>query len=272
MKLSQLINEGFYFKNIDKAPSQWKQKILTLIGKHPELDEYIEGAPYSPVDTFIVFGRSGLPSEMNTVSVGNKFYDKKSQFRKLKGKVNTIRTYTDQLKVQGKEFIAKRNIGQRQQGQLINQLPDNPEDYIFQNLVEIIMEFRVIVYYMNGKYHVSGIYKKSGSNVSVSQIDQGSALGKVISQIAIKSTKILDYGLSGVDIAVVGSENAEDLILGENIVGSITSKATKLFGKLNIQELLDGQFPVVLEVNSFPSMDNPAIFWDLLKSIESNRA
>ena len=272
MKFSDVLLETMYFRDIEKAPSKWRDDLHKLVDRHPTVQEYDPERQYSPMDTFVIFGKGNIPSEKNTVIVGNKYHDKKRQYAKLKGKVNTIETYTDALEVKGKEFIAKRNIGEKQKGQLINQLPDDPEAYIFQNLVKILAEFRVVTYYMNGEYHVSGIYKKSGSNVSVSQISTTSKLGVVLSKIAIKATKRLGYGLGGADIAIVGTKDLPSVVLGENVLGNITSKATRLVGRLDAQELFEGEYPVVLEVNSFPSMSNPAILFDLMKSIEKNRA
>ena len=273
MKLKHVfLNENFIVRNLEKAPSQFKTDIKKLINRHNVIQEFDPNADYTTDEVFIEFARGGLSSDDNTVVIGNKFHDKKSQYSKLKNKVNTIKTYTDALRVAGKEFIAKKNIGQRQQGQLINELPDNPEEYIFQNLIDIVAEFRVIVYYMNGQYQVSGIYKKTGSNVSISQIPSDSGLGKVISKMAIKATRILGYGFGGVDIAVVGAGEIENIVMAESVLGSITSKATKALGRIqNMDELLDNHYPVILEVNSMPSMSNPAILHDLLKSLEKTR-
>ena len=190
----------------------------------------------------------------------------------MKGKVNTIKTYTTALRVNMDKFIAKKNVGEKQQGQLINRLPENPEDYIFQNLVDIVAEFRVLVYYINNEYFVSGIYKKVGSNVSIAQIPQTSRLGKIVKDMAIKSTELMGYGFGGVDIAVVNAENLKDLKLSESVIGTIASNATKLIGKMSdTDKLLDENYVVVLEVNTMPSMSSPVILSDLLQSMNKTR-
>lgn len=272
MKLKDL-KETIVIKDIEKAPHQFQDNIHKLINRSDELELFDEVIQYSMNDVFISFGRQSLPMERNTVVVGNKFHDKRTQFQMLKNKVNTINTYTNQLNVVSKNFIAKKNIGQRQQGQMINELPDNPEDYIFQGLVDILAEFRVVTYYMNDNYYVSGIYKKTGSNVSLSQISQESSNGRMLADMAIKTTEILGYGTSGCDIAIVNASNLGDLVLGESIVGKLSSKATKLIGKINnIDNLMDDNYVVLLEANSYPSLGAPHILFDLIESLNNNKA
>jgi hypothetical protein len=271
MKLIDL-KERIILKDIEKASSTFKNNISRLIDRSNEIELFDEIIEYGYDDVFISFGKQPLPRERNTVVVGNKFYDKRTQFQKLKNKVNTINTYTDQLEVLSKKFIAKKNIGHKQQGQLINQLPDNPDEYVFQGLVDILAEFRVVVYFMNNEYHVSGIYKKTGSNVSLSQISQDSKIGSMVSDMAIDATEILGYGLSGADIAVVNASNLGDLVLAESFIGAISSKATKIIGKINnIDHLMDDNYLVLLEANSYPSVGAPHILYDLLKSLDKNK-
>lgn len=272
MKIRNLL-EQFVVKDVDKAPTRFRKGLRMLMSKHSGIiSEYDPRSEYDEGDVHLVFGANGLPTEENTVHIGNKFENKTRQYAKMKGKVNTIKTYTTAIRVNMDKFIAKRNMGERQQGQLINQLPDDPEDYIFQNLVDIVAEFRVLVYYMNGEYHVSGIYKKTGSNVSIAQIPQTGKLGSMVADMAKKSTEIMGYGLGGVDIAVVSGANAKDVALGESVIGKIASGATKMIGKIsNLDDLTEDNYVVVLEVNSFPSTSNPAILNDLLQSMNSVR-
>jgi len=271
MKLTKLF-ETVAIKGLDRAPSNFKTLINKMIKGSKSIQIFDPEEFYSPDTTFIEFGKNTLPSSDNTLFVGNKYFDKAQQYNKLKKKVNTLKTYTDAIEVDINRMIAKRKTGMKQQGQIINKLPANPEDYIFQHLVDIEAEFRVIVYYMNGQYHVSGIYKKAGANVSISQISKDSAIGSAVADIAIKATDILGYGLGGVDVAVVSAGQIDDMILGESIMGFTASKATKLIGRIkNHDELIKGNHLIVLEVNSYPSMSNKAISHDLLKSIESNR-
>lgn len=271
MKLTTLF-ESIIVKGIDKASSQFKPVLNKMITSSGGLELFDEEAFYPPDSVYIEFGKNTLPPPANTVYIGNKYYDKNQQYNKLKGKVNTLKTYTDAIEVSVDRMIAKKKSGQKQAGQLINELPDNPEEYIFQHLVEIQAEFRVMTYYMNGRYYVSGIYKKTGSNISISQISQDSGIGKVIAETAIKATDRLGYGMGGCDIAVVNASQVSDLVLGESILGLTASKVTKLIGKIkNHDELLNDAHVVVLEVNSYPSVSNKAIYHDLLRSIEINK-
>lgn len=106
-------------------------------------------------DINIVFNRrGGLPNEDNTIYVGNKFVGKLQQHNTVKSHIPTIKTLSSSDGLEN--FIAKRNTGWKQQGQLINQEPDDPENYIFQPYLDIISEYRVVVYFMNGDYHVLG--------------------------------------------------------------------------------------------------------------------
>ena len=158
-------------------------------------------------------------------------------------------------------------------GQLINQIPDNPDDYIYQRLVQIVMEFRVICYYMNGEYHVSGVYKKSGSNASFSQVSQTDKVGSMAVSMAKKATKELGYGFSGCDIAIVNASDADiELGINESMVGKLSSKLTKIAGNMtDYESFLEDNYMVVLECNSFPSMGNPVIAYDLLQDMQKNR-
>ena len=269
MKLITLF-ESIVIKNVNRASTQFKTILTKMIHSSSTLELYDENGFYPPDQVYIEFGKTGLPSEKNTVFVGNKYYDKLKQYSKLKNKVNTLKTFTDAIEVNINRMIAKRKTGHKQQGQLINKLPANPEDYIFQHLVEIQAEFRVITYYMNGKYQVSGIYKKTGANVSLSQISPDSGMGKVIADTAIKATKTLGYAMGGADIAIVDAKHLNDLVLGESVIGKLSSSATKMIGKINnLDKLLNDSHVIVLEVNSYPSMSNKAISYDLLKSISS---
>lgn len=271
MKITNIF-EAIVIKGLDKTKGIFKTTIPKMIQNSSSLELFDPEEFYSPDTVFVEFGKNTLPPADNTVFVGNRYFDKAQQHNKLKRKVNTLKTYTDAIQVDTKRMIAKLKTGMKQQGQLINKLPTNPEDYIFQHLVDIEAEFRVIVYYMNGMYHVSGIYKKAGANVSISQLSQDSAIGKAVADVAIKATDTLGYGLGGVDVAVVSAGQIDDMILGESIMGFTASKASKLIGKIkNHDELLKGNHLIVLEVNSFPSMTNKAIGHDLVKSIESNR-
>lgn len=268
MKLKHL-NENLYIENLDRAPATFKTAIHKLVTKDSEL--IVDEEPESSSDVVISFGNSRLPTYKNTVHVGGKFHNKESQYRILKDVVPTIKTYTDSLEVAGERFIAKKKVGHKQQGMLIDDLPDDESEFIFQPLVDIMEEYRVITYYMNGKYHVSGIYQKSGSNISVRSINIKSSAGKKIAEIAMKATDELGYGFSGADVAIVSNKNKASLNVNESVGGFILSKSMSAFGSLsNTESILKDNYLVILEVNSIPSMANPAIYFDLKNSIKKN--
>ena len=264
MKLNQISKA--VIKNRDKIPARFVKTLERIASLTPDVSFHDSSVKYPPSQRYISFG---VGNDKNTIHIGGRFLDKKSQYSKFKGKVNTLKTYTDTINLNLERMIAKKATGERQQGQMINKIPDNPDDYIFQNLVDIVAEYRVIVYKLNGEFFVSGIYEKSGSNVSIKQIPKNNKVGKVISEMAINATKLLGYSFGGVDIAIVRSSNASDVVLGESIIGGLSSTATKLLGKLSDDKILDENIPVILEVNSFPSLANPAILHDLLASLIS---
>lgn len=271
MKLKEL-HEAVFIQNIKKAPPRFHKDLMRLATRNRQM--YIDDGLIDPTDDDVVirFGDNNLPSEKNTITVGNRFLDKERQYSALKGIVNTIKTFTNVVDLKTKEFIAKKKRGEKQQGQMINQIPNKPEDYIYQGYVQILAEFRVICYFMNGDYHISGIYKKSGSNVSFQSINTTSRLGKELSKIAIKATTRLGYGLGGCDIAVVSAENLENLVLSESLVGKLSSKGMKALGSMiSMDDLLTDHYPVLLEVNSMPSMANPAIVQDFVSSVLQNK-
>lgn len=271
MKLKEL-TEAVFVQNIKKAPPRFHKDIMRMATRNRQM--YIDDGLIEPSndDVIIRFGENRLPSDKNTIHIGNKYLDKERQYSALKGVVNTIKTFTNVVDLKTKEFIAKKKKGEKQQGQLKNEIPKNPEDYIYQGYVQILAEFRVIVYFMNGDYHVSGIYKKSGSNVSFQSINTTSGVGKELTKIAIKATTRLGYGLGGCDIAIVSAENLENLVLSESFVGKLSSKGMKKLGSMiKMDDLLNEHYPVILEVNAMPSMGNPAILQDLVQSIMQNR-
>lgn len=265
------LKESIYIHDIESAPSQFKSSILTLIRRSNEFTLAHSDYPL-PDGINLYFGRGrSLPSQPNTIVIGNKYYNKDSQYRILKGKVSTIKTFRDTAALAGKEFIAKKLTGSRQQGQLINRAPDDESDYIFQPLINIIEEYRVVTYYMNGEYHVSGVYAKSGSNASFRNVSN-SSVGKTSIQIAIKATSILGYGVSGTDIALVSIDNTDDLNLTESIIGKLSSLGGAALGSIsNADSLLNDNHMVLLECNSYPSLGNPMILYDFVSSIKKNR-
>jgi len=268
MKLSQL-RESLYIENLDRAPITFKKAINALVSRDSEL--IIDGEPTSSGDVVLSFGNASRPTSKNRIHVGGRFFNKVSQYNMLKNIVPTIKTYTDSLKVAGERFIAKKKAGYKQQGQLIDELPDDESEYVFQPLVDIINEYRVITYYMNNKYHVSGIYKKSGANISYKSININSPAGKQIAEMSKTATDVLGYGFSGVDIALVSNKNKRSINFNESIGGAIASKAMSAFGSMsNDESLLRDNYLVILEVNSMPSMSNPAIYFDLKTSIKKN--
>lgn len=267
MKLKDL-QESFYIENLDRAPATFRAAIKQLVARDSDLKI---GEAMNPNDVSIVFGEGTLPRTKNTINIGGKFLNKERQYNILKGKVSTIQTYTDAVSMAGKEFIAKMKSGYKQQGQLINELPDVEDDYVFQPLVDILSEYRVIVYFMNNKYHVSGIYKKTGSNISIKSINPNTTVGKKISEMAIKATEELGYSFGGADLAVVSNKNKDVLNINESIGGFLTSMAIRDIGSSRGEErVLMNNYLTVLEVNTMPSMSNPAIFYDLKASMQKN--
>lgn len=216
-------------------------------------------------DIQMSFGRrNGLPSQANAVYIGNVYLNKNRQYDLIKGQMPTINTFGSHEDIDG-EFIAKKATGHKQQGQMINQVPDE-DDYIFQPLIEIIKEYRVIVYYMNGKHHISGVYEKTGSNMSLKSINAGSIHGDVV-DMAIRSCELCGYGFGGVDIALT---NISDNI-SESISGTVTSTLGNLYGKTSRKDKADDETLVFLEINTMPSMANPMISQELLKSVLKNK-
>jgi hypothetical protein len=71
----------------------------------------------------------------------------------------------------------------------------------------------------------------------------------------------LGYGVSGVDIAM------SETLINES-VGYMLSGLGKLSGKLQSGKV-EGQL-YFLEANTMPSLSNPMILHDLIKSIKSN--
>lgn len=249
---------GISFENLESAPSQFQGYLRNIINRNQIIheDDFQEGF------VRVVFGRSGsLPSDKNTIYAGNKFYNKQSQYHMLSNEVPMIPTFSNPEDIEG-SFIAKMKAGQKQVGQVFDEIPDNPEDYIFQPKISIDKEFRVLVYFMNGKYHVSGVYQKLGSNVSLKSISTGRIFQEA-SEIALKSVSKLGYGISGVDIAITKTE------FRESIVGSLASTLGKAYGKLS-KEDYEGQM-VLLECNSMPSLSNTMIITDFINSLKSNR-
>lgn len=219
-------------------------------------------------DVVISFGNKSLPTEPNTVNIGGRYENKTSQYNKFKDNIPTIKTFSTVVDDIADDYIAKQNTGQKQVGQLYNQLPDNPDEYIFQPRVNIKEEFRVIVYNMNRRYYVSGIYRKSGSNASLVSVSTKSSAGKKLAKMAIRATDLLGYGFSGVDLAIV---NASDSNKIDESLGFIASATGKAMGSINnFDKLINNNYLVVLEANSFPSMTNPMIAYDLIDSMESN--
>lgn len=270
MKIIDL-NEQVYFKDVDAAPGQFKAAVQRIAQLSNEIGILSPQDQVTTRDFVLEFGRGKpLPTEPNTVIIGNKYFSKDAQMNKLSSVVPTIKTFRSSLEVASREYIAKKRNGQRQDGQLINQAPENEDEYVFQPLVNIVSEFRVIVYYMNGKYHTSGIYQKSGSNASFRSIDVNGSAGKKIAGIAMKASESLGYGFSGVDVALVGAENKDDLVMTENVLGYIASRGTRILGSMtDMESVLSENFLVVLECNTMPSMSNPAIFYDLMSSMKS---
>lgn len=278
------LNEAFVFQGVDRAPASFQSLIYKMAESNPmiSLDEG------NPDDIKMVFGRQdSLPTEDNTVYIGNRFFSKSKQYKILRGIVPTIKTFEEYSELQGADFIAKRNIGQKQAGQMINQRPEDDSGYIYQPLLNIESEYRVITYYMNGTYHVSGVYEKTGSNVSLRSITSGEIYEKA-SSIAKVATKALGYGLSGVDIALVekssniNESSLKDAVasrLGKTagkmsqseVIGAMASTLGRMAGKMSQSEVGDNHILVLLEVNTMPSMSNPMIVHETFKHILNNK-
>ena len=243
--------------NVSEAPAQFQTYIYKLAERSNSFeigDTALKG------QAMIKFGkRSSISEAENTIYFGNRYYNKQSQYNMLKGIVPTIPTYNSSDDVTG-PFIAKLKGGQKQQGQLVNKMPENPDEYIFQPLLNIMSEYRVVVYFMNGDYHISGVYKKTGSNASMTSITSGEVYN-VCKNIAIAAVKELGYGASGVDIAISKNEVSES-------IGGVLSGLGKLSGKITKGKIEGNVY--FLEANTMPSVSNPMILHDLVKSIKSN--
>lgn len=245
MLINQILNEKLYLNNfnaiIDKIPFKDLAKIFDII------DEYTGNEVLTSNDILLSYKKAGLPTNKNEIHIQNKYYNKIEQYNIFRNEaINTVKTYKDHT-MAGSSFIAKRRTGSKQKGQLINEIPERPEEYIFQPLVDIKKEYRAIIYYMNGKYHCSGIYEKIGSNLSIFKLDDNSNTAKGVKIMALKATKALGYGFGGVDIAIVKNEE--------------------------VLNLNNRSFPdvVVLEVNTMPSLHNPRILLDFVTDANRNR-
>jgi len=247
MRLEELINEALYLDGfegrMDKIPFAELAKTFSVIG------EYDSAKTYTMNDIILHFKKPGLPTKRNEIHIQNKYYGKVDQYNIFREEfINTVKTYKDHAKA-GNNFIAKKKFGSKQEGQLRNEVPENPREYIFQPLVDIEKEYRVVVYYMNKKYRISGIYEKVGSNISFFKLDKNSKEGKGVSIMAIKAIRALGYGFGGVDVARVKTDP-------EN---------------LNIKNTA---FPdlVVFEVNTLPSIRNPRILYDFVTDVNKNKS
>lgn len=248
-------------KGIENVPATFADTVKTLVDRSAQLELYRDGM--DTTNRIVLQFGGNLPREKNTVVVTSRYFNKERQAQMLDGVVPTINTYTNPDEIDG-SFIAKLKTGHKQIGQKIDELPDNPEDYVFQPLVRIAAEFRVVVFWMNGSYHVSGVYQKSGSNVSLQSITGPAA--KILGDVAVKATDGLGYGFSGVDVAVVDVQHAKHV--KESVLGAFASGLGKIAGSFSdVDELLRRHKVAVLEVNRLPSMANPMIAHDLLKSI-----
>lgn len=245
------------FSNLQGAPAQFRPYIQKLA----ERSSHIRlGDNREPHEALVRFGRgSSLPTENNVILAGNKFFSKDTQYHKLRGVVPLVPTFDSADEIEG-SFIAKMKVGHKQSGQLIDELPEDPEDYIFQPLIKITSEYRVVVYFMNGKYHVSGVYKKMGSNMSMTSITSGNVYSECI-KIAIDAVTELGYGLSGVDIAMSSTDINESL-------GMAMSKFGQLSGKMTSKDIKGHLY--FLEANTMPSLSNPMILHDFISSIRDN--
>lgn len=247
------LKEAITFVGIDG--NAFSKELHHMVDKNPMITLRDSG---DENDINIHFNKKGnLPTESNTIYVGNRYHSKLKQFNLVKNKIPTIKTLTSSEGLDN--FIAKREHGWKQQGQMINQQPDDPENYVFQPFLDIVSEYRVVTYYMNGQYHVSGVYKKTGSNMSYQSITGGEVY-EVAVNMAMESAKLLGYGLSGVDMAIV---THDDNIVES--VGGVASAFGKLLGKFSDNTIGDDKIMVFLEANTFPSMANPMIRSDIMK-------
>lgn len=221
-------------------------------------------------DVEIRIGGNLPTNKKNTIVLANAYHGKRKQYNMLSNKVNMIPTNFGSKGEIGDQFIAKRDHGWKQAGQLINQMPsdDEVDSYIFQPLVSIKAEYRAIVYFMNGEYHLSGIYRKSGSNMSFVSVTSGEVYDKV-KTMAIEATKGLGYGFGGADIVLTDTKLNEWKSVA-NKLGGVASTIGKMAGKLS-KDSLEGNEVYLLEVNTMPSMDNPMIRRDLIESIMRNK-
>lgn len=260
------LNEALVFDGVENAPQQFQSMINKIARK---LDASMFGdVELEDGDAVIRFGDPALPTEKNTVHIGGKFFNKSAQYQKLEGVVPTIKTYEEYVDDIGDNFIAKKKAGQKQQGQLDSKLPEDSSDFVFQPKVTIVKEYRINVFYMNGSYHVAGIYEKTGSNVSFKSISL-SGSSKILVDIAIKATKALKYGFAGCDVALVGAEDLGSI--NESVLGKVSQIMGRAAGKLSdTKKLLETHYPVVIEVNSFPSMNSPMIAADMFDAIQDS--
>jgi hypothetical protein len=263
VKLNEIVSSRspVVVKGIENIPATFSQTVQTLVDRSPQLELFHDDMDLT--NRIVLQFGGGFPSEKNKVVVTSKFYNKERQAQMLDGVVPTINTYTHPDEIGG-EYIAKMKSGHKQIGQKVNELPDNPEDYVFQPLVKIVAEYRVVVFWMNGSYHVSGVYQKTGSNMSLQSITGRAA--EQLGDVAIRATESLQYGFSGVDIAVVSSEHA--VHIKESLIGTVASGLGRIAGSFSdVESLLRENKVAVLEVNKLPSMANPMIAHDLLKSL-----
>lgn len=233
---------------IDRMPLVKLSNLINVI------EFYDSSKHYNPSKYVIVKYRApGLPEAKNTIHVQNKLLNKEEQAEAFKGKVKTVKTFLSAP--ENKRFIAKMKSGWRQKGQMIDRIPENESDYIYQPFVNLIGEYRAVCYYINGDYVISGIYRKIGSNISLSSVKSGSRTYDILSDQAVRSMKALGYAFGGVDIAIVSVKNSEDV--NESIFSSEESNVST-------------NHVVTLEVNTLPSLTNPMIFTGLIKSILTN--
>ena len=260
-----MLTEAFILRDLEMVPVQF-QRALNRLAEKIDAKNYDDVKEIKSNDVVIRFGKGTLPRERNTVHIGGKYYNKARQYEMLAGVVPTIETYEEYIEDLGDSFIAKKKNGQKQQGQLDSILPDDTTDYIFQPKVNIVKEYRVNIFYMNGSYHISGVYEKIGSNVSLKNVVELPE-SKILKKLAYAATKKLGYPFAGVDIALVNEEDAEFVV--ESVVGKMSSFFGKKMASIgSLKDILQETVPVVLEVNSYPSMANPMIAYDMFAAIE----
>lgn len=268
MKLEQLL-ETVYLDGFDS--SELESRVASyILDNDPDVENY-QGQFIQSGD--VVFRKGGQfpPREKNTIVWGSRYYGKNQQYHLLKNVVPTAKTFLDAGNLSaGDGFVAKPDHGQRQQGLLIDEMPEDSSGYIFQPKLNIHSEYRVITYYMNGKYHVSGVYKKSGHNVSARTLPKNSTIAQSIASVGAVATEALGYGLGGADIALVPLEDKHKL--EESFLSKSTSRLMKAAGFADSWfsgNTINSMIPVLIEVNTKPSMANPAILGDLLDSARS---